>query len=245
MGTIFDIQNDILRAFYAIEENDGYVTPEIEETLAISKENLIAKVKSYVGVIKTLENDKGLIKEEIDRLKALEKAKTKSIDWLKQTLINAIESFGDTDKKGKKFIDYGIGKVSISTREVVEINESEVEDITKCIIDSLVWFSTTNRLSHDFITTQDILDCARDYNNNEKITLKDLEYINLDINLSNDIANLINTEEGFELLKAVIKYNKFNSKVKADKTSIKAIRKEGFEMPYYAKIVDNKSLSIK
>lgn len=243
MGTIFDIQNDILKAFNSIEENEGDITPEIQEQLAISKENLINKVKSYVGVIKTLENDKGLIKEEIDRLKALDKAKSKSIYWLKQTLMDAIENFGEVDKNGKKFIDYNLGKVSVSTREVVEVDEDEVDFITDKIISGMTWLNSINQLSRDFASGDDLIEFInaeeRDY------SFGDLRNIGLDIDVNLSLEELIDSEEGFELAKALIKYNKFKLKAKADKTTIKEINKANQVIPAFAKIVDNKSILIK
>lgn len=244
MSNIFEIQEDILRAFQAIEDNDGDVTSEIEEQLAISQSNLKSKIKSYVSAVKNLEADLSLIKEEKDRLTALEKAKKGTIDWLKQTMIKAITQFGDVAKNGSKFIDYGTGKVSVSTRQVINSNEDEVEDISKSLIRAIGWFNVCNQL--DVINSQDVLDFINENKEeSDKYNLEDLANINSEIKVNVDLEKLIASPEGYKLMVALIKYNNFDIKSKADKTNIKNLYKSNAAIPKFAEVVDSKSISIK
>lgn len=244
MASIFEIQNDMLRAFQAIEDNDGDITPEIEMALNIGKDNLKNKIKSYVAVVKLLQNDISLIKEETDRLKSLKTNKERTIDWLKSTMIKAIEQFGDIDKKGQKFIDYGLGKVSITNREVAQVDEEDVEDFTTNLIHHLTWLNMNNQLDSSIVTTNDLLESINESREN-KLNLDELKYIDADIQINISLSDLIDTSKGFNLAKALIKFNQFKIKSKVDKTEIKGLYKDDMCIPKFSQIVESKSINIK
>lgn len=78
MASIFNIQQDLYAIFNSIEENEGEITPELEEVLTIKREEFSTKIQGYVAYIKQLELDNKGIKEEIARLKDLQKSKEKN-----------------------------------------------------------------------------------------------------------------------------------------------------------------------
>ena len=121
MSNIFNIKNELLAIFDELEENEGELTPELEEKLNITQEEFRDKIKSYSNVVKMLENDIANIKEEKTRLSDLQKSKEKSIERLKKIMVESIEMFGDTTKPGSKFIDFGTGKVSVRQTQAVEV----------------------------------------------------------------------------------------------------------------------------
>ena len=123
MASIFNIQQDLYSIFDSIEENEGEITPELEKALTIKREEFSTKIQGYVAFIKQLELDNKGIKEEIARLKELQKSKEKTIDNLKKIMAMAIDAFGDTNKSGTKFLDYGTGKVSIRKSDSIEVDE--------------------------------------------------------------------------------------------------------------------------
>ena len=51
MASIYNIQQELLDIFNQIEENEGEITPELEEQLRISKDEFEDKIRSYTGVI--------------------------------------------------------------------------------------------------------------------------------------------------------------------------------------------------
>lgn len=244
MANIFEIQDEIWKAYQELEDNNGDMTSEIEEKLSIGEDNLKNKIKSYVGVIKILEADQSLIKEEIERLKSLEKAKKGEIEWLKQTMLRAVEIFGNTDKKGTKYIDYDLGKVSIRTSKVVQVNDEDIEEFTQSLCRTLSWFNMNNQLDTSILSPQDILDSANEEREN-KFTLEDLKNINAEVKVNVNLESLLSSPEGFNIAKALIKYNKFDIKPKADKTNIKELNKANAEIPQFAEVIDSKSLTIR
>lgn len=251
MANIYQIKQELLAIFDEIEENGGELTPELEEQLAITQDSFKDKVKDYTNVIKTLQNDIVDIKAEKARLNDLQKSKEKTIDRLKTILVEAIEMFGDTSKTGGKFVDYGTGKVSIRNTQVVEVEEDVTDRFVSRVLSCLRWYQQNNQL--DTITTADVLDYCNskspdEETNGDEITIlskEDIAQIKANIDLDISVNDLLTTESGMKLAKALAEYSVFTCKAKVSKTDIKANAKENHTMPVFAKLVDNQTLTIK
>ena len=254
MANIFDIKQDFIDIFNELEDNGGELTPELEEKLQVTQETFKDKIKSYSNVIKMLETDIKSIKEEKNRLNDLQKSKENTIERLKNIVVSAIEEFGDTNKSGNKFVDYGTGKISIRNTQAVEVEESSVNRFINRLITGLKWYSDNNQLEEGLVNTEDVLDFVNSKSPVEEeddveidnYTMKDIERINASIDVDINIPSLISTKTGIDLLRSLLKYNIFNIKAKVDKKAVKDDAKsdEHF-MPVYAKLVNNKSLIIK
>lgn len=254
MANIFDIKQDFINIFNELEDNGGELTPELEEKLQVTQETFKDKIKSYSNVIKMLETDIKSIKEEKNRLNDLQKSKENTIERLKNIVVSAIEEFGDTNKSGNKFVDYGTGKISIRNTQAVEVEESSVNRFINRLITGLKWYSDNNQLEEGLVNTEDVLDFVNSKSPVEEeddveidnYTMKDIERINASIDVDINIPSLISTKTGIDLLRSLLKYNIFNIKAKVDKKAVKDDAKsdEHF-MPVYAKLVNNKSLIIK
>lgn len=251
MANIYQIKQELLSIFDEIEENGGELTPELEEQLAITQDSFKDKVKDYTNVIKTLQNDIVDIKAEKARLNDLQKSKEKTIDRLKTILVEAIEMFGDTSKTGGKFVDYGTGKVTIRTTEAVEINEDAINRFTNRYITALRWYSDNNQLQESLVNPSELLNFANSTTQDEedkdilKLQFSDLVNIKASINADIMLDELLQTEKGFNLAKALIEYGIFDVTAKADKVAIKKEAKENHTMPIYASLVQNQSVTIK
>ena len=251
MANIYQIKQELLAIFDEIEENGGELTPELEEQLAITQDSFKDKVKDYTNVIKTLQNDIVDIKAEKARLNDLQKSKEKTIDRLKTILVEAIEMFGDTSKTGGKFVDYGTGKVTIRTTEAVEINEDAINRFTNRYITALRWYSDNNQLQESLVNPSELLNFANSTTQDEededilKLQFSDLVNIKASINADIMLDELLQTEKGFNLAKALIEYGIFDVTAKADKVAIKKEAKENHTMPIYASLVQNQSVTIK
>lgn len=249
MSNIFNIKQELLSIFDELEENGGEVTPELEEQLNITQEEFRDKIKSYSNVVKMLENDIIGIKAEKARLNDLQKSKEKTIERLKKIMIDAVELFGDTTKSGSKYLDYGTGKVSIRNTQVVEVEEDITDRFVNRFLTCLRWYQQNNQL--DTITSSDVLEYCNSKSPNEEdeeITIlseEDIAQIKADINLDIPISELLTTERGMKLAKALAEYSVFTCKAKVSKTDIKANAKENHTMPVFAKLVDNQTLTIK
>ena len=254
MANIYQIKQELLSIFDELEENGGELTPELEEQLNISQEEFKDKIKSYSNVIKMLENDITNIKEEKVRLSDLQKSKEKSIERLKNIMIESIELFGDTTKSGSKFIDFGTGKVSIRQTQAIEIEEDSVDRFANRLMTCLKWYSDNNQLEFGIVDTKDIIDYINtkspteeeDYVDIDKLDIKDIDKLTASIDFDIDFKTIMSTKTGIDLIKALLKYNVFKIKAKADKKGIKDDAKSNDHyMPTYAKLVTNKSITIK
>lgn len=251
MSNIFNIKQELLAIFDELEENGGELTPELEEQLNITQEEFRDKIKSYSNVVKMLENDIVDIKAEKARLNDLQKSKEKTIERLKKIMIDAVELFGDTTKSGGKYLDFGTGKVSIRNTQVVEVEEDVTNRFVSRVLSCLRWYQQNNQL--DTITTADVLDYCNskspdEETNGDEITIlskEDIAQIKANIDLDISVNDLLTTESGMKLAKALAEYSVFTCKAKVSKTDIKANAKENHTMPVFAKLVDNQTLTIK
>lgn len=248
MSNLYNIQQSLLTIFNEIEDNEGDITPEIEEQLIITQEAFKDKVKSYCEVIKMLQYDVANIKEEKARLDSLKKSKEATIERLKRIVIEAIDKFGDTTKNGGKYVDYGTGKVSVRNTETVELDEDNINKFVNRFISALSWYDMQNQLDDSIISSNDILEYANQFDddsNNIAYTLEDLTKLDADIDVNVSLKTLLETENGFNLAKALIKFNNFKIKGTANKTDIKREVKDTHKLPVFAELVENKSLTIK
>lgn len=259
MSNIYNIQQDLLTLFGAIEDNEGDLTPELEEALAIKQEEFKDKIKSYSNVIKMLNTDIDAIKDEKDRLSELQKSKEKTIERLKKVMVEAIDRFGDITKTGGKFVDYGTGKVSIKNTKTVEVDTDSLGRFIDRAMSYFKWQSDNNQMSTSLVDPKDMLiyvntPCFiednidnKDYDENiPKYTIDDIKSLNTSIDLDIPFKELISTDKGIELLDALLKYGMFKVVPKVDKKSIKDEAKgDNHFVPVYAKIVNNKSVIIK
>jgi len=73
MSTLYKIEQDYLDIISQVEESEGELTPEMEESLKINQSELQQKSIAYLEVIKTKDAFNGMIDDEIKRLTALKK----------------------------------------------------------------------------------------------------------------------------------------------------------------------------
>lgn len=254
MTNIYNIQQSLFSIFDELEENGGEFTPELEEQLNITQEQFKSKIKDYSNVIKMLESDITAIKEEKARLSDLQKSKEKNIERLKKIMVEAIENFGDTTKAGGKYVDYGTGKVSVRNSQAVEVEEDSVNRFVNRLITSLKWYNENNQLHNGLVDPNDVIAFANSKTQEEEnddvevdvYDAKDTENLAISVDLDINIPTLLTTEKGINLAKALLDYNIFSIKAKADKKGIKdEAKSEQHYMPVFAKLVTNKSISIK
>lgn len=102
-NTLFKINENYLNLMTEIEQMEGEITPEIESKLVINENELQEKSIAYLSVIKSKENVNLLLDEEIKRLQQIKKQNNKTLDYLKDRLLNAIEFFGKFEVGFTKF----------------------------------------------------------------------------------------------------------------------------------------------
>lgn len=102
---LFNLQEEYLYLMADIEEAGGEITPELEERLAINKEDAKEKFDAYAHIIALKEGQNRIIDDEIARLNNLKITNVKTIDRLKDTLLTALELFGDYGKTGNRKLE--------------------------------------------------------------------------------------------------------------------------------------------
>ena len=254
MASIYNIQQELLDIFNQIEENEGEITPELEEKLKISQDEFKDKINSYTCVIRQLENDLNAIKEEKARLDAIKKSKEKTIERLKKVMIEAIQLFGNTSKTGVKFIDYGTGKVSLRKSESIELNDDKLKAFTNRFISYFIWLRYQNTFDQTELNCKEITEYCNQAHGNDfdedailpDFTEDDMAKIQADLDFRISLKDMISTEEGRTLMRAILNYNTIiNAKPVIDKKSLKDEIKETSVCPTFATFVTKQNIIIK
>lgn len=250
MANIYELSQELTQLFDYIEDNDGELTPEIEEKLTIAEDNLKDKIKSYSQIVKILQADILAIKTEKDRLNDLQKRKEATIDRIKSILLKAVTTFGAETKAGGKFIDFGIGKVSVRNSKVLEVDEDDVNSFVNHYIAGLQWYNMQNQLDKSIINPDELLRYANQFKDDDELrdlnySMNDVAKLDADIDIRVSLQSLLESDKGFELAKALIKYGQFDIKAKVDKRAIKESITNTGDNPTFARIVDNQTVSIK
>lgn len=254
MASIYNIQQDLLDIFDQIEANEGEITPELEEQLRISQDEFEDKIRSYTCVIRQLECDLATIKDEKARLDAIKKSKEKTIERLKQVMVEAIQIFGDTSKTGVKFIDYGTGKVSLRKSESIELNDDKLKVFTNRFISYFSWLNYQNTFDQIEFDCKEITEyCNKAHGNNfdedtifPDFTEDDMAKIQADLDFRISLKDIITTEKGRTLIRAILNYNtNVSAKPIIDKKALKDEIKSTSICPTFATFVTKQSVNIK
>ena len=92
MKSLYHIEQDYLALASALEQ--GEVTPELEQALAINEQELQRKAIGYAYVIKEAEANVDTIEAEIARLTTLKQAEKRKAEALKSAISNAMQFYG-------------------------------------------------------------------------------------------------------------------------------------------------------
>jgi len=122
MNSLYKINENMLSLLGVIEANEGELTDEVLEQLEITNEELQTKSESYLAVIKGREALNTQIDDEIKRLQAMKKANNNLVSKLKNSLLNAVNIFGE--------FEVGLIKFGIRKSTTVEVT-GIVNDLPK------------------------------------------------------------------------------------------------------------------
>lgn len=127
---LYEISEELLSILSEVEDNEGELTPELEERLTINQEEFKSKAYSYATFIKELEGRVALANTEIERINRYKKGKQNLIETLKANLLTGLQLFGEKDAK-KPLWRMEVGTFKLGTRrsEVVNLyDETVIED---------------------------------------------------------------------------------------------------------------------
>jgi phosphoribosylaminoimidazole-succinocarboxamide synthase len=121
---LYQITQEFLELASMIEDAGGEVNDAILEELAISRENFSHKAEGYARLILKWDSEIEAAAAEVKRIQALKKAKENSVARLKETLLFALQVFGQEDaKSGIKRYDTALFKLSTRRSQAVEITD--------------------------------------------------------------------------------------------------------------------------
>lgn len=92
--SLFQIEQEYINIAEQLIETQGELTPELEQALAINKDQLAVKSAGYGFVVKQANHDITAIDSEIKRLQALKKSREKMIERLEGAVKSAMELYG-------------------------------------------------------------------------------------------------------------------------------------------------------
>ena len=115
--SIFNIEQNYNKLAEQLIENDGELTPELSEQLAITEEQLQNKSVAYSFVIKEMDADIDTIDAEIKRLQALKKQREKASEYLKDRIKHAMDTFQIEEIKTP------LVKINFRKSETVEVDD--------------------------------------------------------------------------------------------------------------------------
>ncbi len=103
MSSLYKINENMLALLNQIDDNDGELTDDILKQLEITNDELYDKSENYLAVIKDRESLDTQIDDEIKRLQAMKKANKNLVSRLKNSLLNAVNIFGEFEVGLVKF----------------------------------------------------------------------------------------------------------------------------------------------
>ena len=251
--SIFEIDKELYALYDEIEEAGGEITPEIEEKLELNGQEMTNKVKSITNYINKLKADLLAIKSETDRLAKLKKSKENTITGLTNLVLFAIKNYGTEDKKGKKWIDWGTGKVGIRKSTSVELDDKKIEnliDVLKTTVVNGIYTNTLHQSSS--IDSQSLLDAAihnaqieGDITNSE-VEVEDMDDIVVNVTIPVTMAKLL-YGDGYSLLANMgdVAKDGWSFKPSVDKKAMKVKLTDEGCTSNIAKVVENDNLTIK
>lgn len=254
MANLYSIEQNLNKIFNDIEELNGEITPELEEELAITQEDFTNKIENYVHKITMLEGEIASIKVEQDRLKDLKTSKERTIIRLKSAIADAIVKFGDTSKSGSKFIDYGIGKVSLRKSKSIEYNEDEVKDLVTAFKHFVNFQTTNNQMNVTGITFEDFIE----YYNNTRYdettgkanginvkSIDDLTGVNAKLIVNINLKELFNEGKNFNIIRTCFKDTVVDVSPKVEKINVKQYIESNQKCPSYIEFKNNNTVIFK
>jgi hypothetical protein len=95
MKTLFEIEKSHFELLNEVAELDGELTEEMEQRLIINEKDLQGKSIAYLSVIRSNESFESQIDAEIKRLQVMKKRTSKTNEYLKSRLLDAVKLFGE------------------------------------------------------------------------------------------------------------------------------------------------------
>lgn len=253
MSSLYDIQEDILRIFNDVENNEGEITDDQYNALCIKQDELKSKLESYVKAIKSWEVDEKALKDEKKRFNDRQNVYKNRIERLKKAALDAVLMFGEHGKTNM-FIELPNFRIFTKESKAIEVDEQRInifinafESYVRELVGAGILYAGKD------VDLQGILDVinanviAEQGESFEPYTINDLIALKLNINQTASVYDLFKSGLALNLYgKEPIYTHIENVTTKDDwKTIISSANIAKTSIPTMAKEVINQSLQIK
>ena len=134
MSNLFGIAQKYDYLVSQIEENDGEITEEIAEELAIAESELEDKLRAYRQIIDAQKANIAYNKDEIKRLRDRNTSFDKIAGKLKSSVVDALHIFGQVGKSGNYSLKFPDFTVYTKESESVSLNENALDPIVTSLL---------------------------------------------------------------------------------------------------------------
>ena len=134
MSNLFGIAQKYDYLVSQIEENDGEITEEIAEELAIAESELEDKLRAYRQIIDAQKANIAYNKDEIKRLRDRNTSFDKIAGRLKSSVVDALHIFGQVGKSGNYSLKFPDFTVYTKESESVSTNVNALDPIITSLL---------------------------------------------------------------------------------------------------------------
>lgn len=253
MSSLYQIQEDILRIFDAVETAEGEITDEQYDALIIKQEELNTKLDAYVKAIKSWEVDEKALKDEKKRFNDRQNVFKNRIERLKAAALQAVLTFGEQGKSNM-FIELPTCRLFSRSSKSIEVDEQririfmiEFERYVRELVSAGVLYAGKD------VDLQGILDSinanvkAEQGEDFKPFTLNDLIAIKINISQTASIYDLFKSGLALNMYGQEPTYTEMEECTPKDdwKAIIESSKIANTSAPTLAKVVTNQSLQIR
>lgn len=127
MGSIYNIIDNFDKLMDKIEENDGIISADIEEELAINESDLEDKLRTYKQILDIKKGEIAYNKEEITRLRMRNLSFEKATNRLKSLVSIGLHKFGKQTNSGNYKLSYPDFTVFTKQTPLIEVKEDSMD----------------------------------------------------------------------------------------------------------------------
>lgn len=200
-ATLFSIQADLEAIFDTLEENGGELTPELEEALCVTQENLNNKLSGYVSACKRTKLEITACKDEKKRIGDVQKRNEKRLEAMNLAIRDAVLRFGSVNKSGNKFVDLGLNKITVSPSKAVVLDEEFIESVIVFATEFLNQLNDEGKLEEEYSDLENMIADMLKFVNDKmqdkfgeearEVTMNDFATIQCSITVTDSLAGLI------------------------------------------------------
>ncbi|MCD8207526.1 MAG: siphovirus Gp157 family protein [Bacteroidales bacterium] len=133
MASLYEISQDLIVLFGAIEEQEGEMTDEQCEALQIGEENLKEKLEAYRRAVVEFKGAVEVCKAEAKRIADRKKTMENRVNRLTEAMRDAVVTFGQEGKNGVRYIDLESSKLSTRTTKRTVVEGERVQALIEAI----------------------------------------------------------------------------------------------------------------